>query len=80
LIASLEPDGKGMPVLLRQYLKLDARVLGISVDPQFGYVVDALMAVDLLRVNPGILRRYFGDHGLPAYLQHHALPRVAPAA
>ena len=79
LVAGFEPDGKGMPVLLRQYLKLNARALGFSVDPAFGHVVDALMSVDLTRVNPSILRRYFGD-GLDEYLQGHASPRIAPAA
>jgi putative hemolysin len=80
LVARLEPDGKGMPVLLRQYLKLNARALGFSVDPNFGHVVDALMAVDLTRVNPSILRRYFGDQGLAEYLRNHAAPSLSPAA
>jgi hypothetical protein len=30
-----------------------------------------LMAVDLTRVQPSILRRYFGDAGLASYLAHH---------
>jgi len=80
LVTRLEPDGKGMPVLLRQYLKLNARALGFSVDPAFGHVVDALMAVDLARVNPSILRRYFGDEGLAEYLRNHAAPSLSPAA
>ena len=72
LIREMESDGKSMPVLLRQYLKLNARALGFSVDPAFGHVLDALMAVDLTRVQPGILRRYFGDAGLASYLAHHS--------
>jgi putative hemolysin len=71
LIRDMESDGKSMPVLLRQYLKLNARALGFSVDPAFGHVLDALMAVDLTRVQPSILRRYFGDAGLASYLAHH---------
>ena len=70
-VSQLEGDGKRMPVLLRQYLKLNARALGFSVDPGFGDVVDALMAIDLAAVDPAILRRYFGDEGLSTYLQHH---------
>ena len=79
-MTALEPDGKGMPVLLRQYLKLNARALGFSVDPSFGHVVDALMAVDLMRVNPAILRRYFGEEGLNEYLRRHSFPRMVRAA
>jgi putative hemolysin len=59
-IRQMESDGKPMPVLLRQYLKLRARALGFSVDPGFGHVLDALMAVKLTEVPPNILRRYLG--------------------
>jgi putative hemolysin len=60
-VARIEVDHKRMPVLLRQYLKLNAQLLGFSVDPSFGDVLDALMMVDLRRVDPSILRRYFGS-------------------
>lgn len=59
-IATLESDGKGVPVLLRQYLKLNAKLLGFNVDPHFGDALDALMMVDLRDVDPTVLRRYFG--------------------
>jgi putative hemolysin len=66
-VGRIESDHKRLPVLLRQYLKLNARVLGFSVDPSFGDVLDALMMVDLRRVDPSILRRYFGA-GAAQYL------------
>lgn len=69
-VAQLESDGKGMPVLLRQYLRLNARVLGFSIDPAFGNVVDALVAIDLPAADPAILRRYLGSEGLSTYLNH----------
>src|SRR5262249_14737546 len=50
LTSRFESDGRGMPVLLRQYLKLNARVLGFNVDPLFGDALDALMMVDLVHV------------------------------
>jgi hypothetical protein len=34
LIAAAESDGKGVPILLRQYLKLNAKLLGFNVDPR----------------------------------------------
>lgn len=46
LIKEIEPAGPAMPVLLRQYLKLDARTIATSVDPAFANVVDVLMVVD----------------------------------
>jgi putative hemolysin len=63
LIAGLEPDGKGVPVLLRQYLRLDAKLLAFNIDPAFGDALDALMMVDLARVDRAILTRYFGSDG-----------------
>ena len=35
-IADLEPDGKGVPILVRQYVKLGGKLLAFSLDPQFG--------------------------------------------
>ena len=76
LVSLLEGDGKGMPVLLRQYLKLNARALGFSLDPNFGSVVDALMAVDLSQVDRKILRRYLGRDAVHGYLARHAAAMV----
>ena len=77
-IAAIEADRKGMPVLLRQYLKLNARLLAFSVDPDFGDALDALMMVDLATVAPAILARYFGRTGAAAFLARHAATRVMP--
>jgi len=70
-VAALEPDGKGLPVLLRQYLRLDAQVLGFNLDPAFGDVLDALMMVDLAAVERPILARYMGRESAAAYLARH---------
>ena len=79
LVSQAEGDGKGVPVLLRQYLKLNARVIGFNVDPDFGDALDALMAVDLASVPPAMLSRYFGrEHALRFLSYHQADPaRVA---
>jgi len=79
LISQSEADRKGVPVLLRQYLKLNARLMGFNIDPLFGDVLDALMMVDLTTVDRGILVRYLGRDGARTFLSHHA-PRSADAA
>ena len=74
--------GRGLPVLLRQYLKLNARLLGFSVDPGFGNVLDGLMLVDLLEVRPALLQRYFGRDGVARLRAYHAPaspPGLVPA-
>ncbi len=74
-VAALDAEGKGVPVLLRQYLKLQARAVGFSVDPAFGHVVDALMVVDLPQAPASMLRRYMGAEAAQAYLARHAEAR-----
>lgn len=63
--------GRGLPVLLRHYLKLNARLLGFSVDPEFGNVLDGLVLVDLMDVKPAVLQRYLGRQGAAAFLAAH---------
>ena len=70
-VQALDEGGKGLPVLLRQYLKLQARVLDFSVDPAFSQVLDALVAVDLPAAPRALLRRYMGEEAADAYLAHH---------
>ena len=57
-VMALNPGGAPVPVLLRQYLKLEARVLGFSVDSLFQDAIDALVVVDLHRVPPALQHRY----------------------
>lgn len=68
LISELEDDNKGMPVLLRYYLRLGARVLSFNVDPAFGDCVDGLILVDLRKTEPRLLKRFMGDDGYRRYV------------
>ena len=55
--------GRGLPVLLRQYLRLNGRVLAVSRDPAFADVMDALLVVDMLDMPASHLERYCGQQG-----------------
>jgi putative hemolysin len=76
-IAEIEHDGKGVPVLLRQYLQLGGRVLGFNLDPDFADTLDGLVLVDLREIEEAILTRYMGERGAAAFRAHHALPLLA---
>jgi putative hemolysin len=67
LISELEDDNKGMPVLLRYYLRLGARVLSFNVDPAFGNCVDGLVVVDLRKTEAKLLKRFMGEEGYGQY-------------
>lgn len=45
-IRALEPDGVGLPVLLRRYLELGGEFAAFHVDRSFGDSLDALMILD----------------------------------
>ena len=79
MIRRLESN-QGVPVLLRQYLRLNASLLGFNVDPAFGDALDALMMVDLARLPASTLRRYLGDDEARRFLEHHAGAPAANAA
>lgn len=72
LVSEVEADRRGMPILLRQYLKLNAKLLAFNVDPDFGDVLDGLMLADLTTVNRQILTRYMGRGAAGRFLAHHA--------
>jgi putative hemolysin len=71
LVGDLEPDKKGVPMLLKQYMKLGGKMLGWNVDPEFGGVLDGLIVVDLLHTNPKTLVRYLGLPAAREFLGFH---------
>ena len=77
MVSSLEQDGKGIPILLKHYLKLNARLLSFNVDASFSDVVDGLILVDLLETDPAHQRRYLGPEGAEAFVEWHRGSRAA---
>ena len=71
LISELEADGKPMPVLVRQYLKLGGQLLGFNIDPEFGDVLDGLMLFDVPHLDRPILDRYMGKDKAHEYRQRY---------
>ncbi len=79
LLDDLETSAKGIPVLMRQYLKLGGKILAFNVDRDFADALDGLIVVDLLETDPRQLERYMGKAGLASFLAFHqqGLPRCA---
>ena len=71
MTADIEADGKGIPVLLKQYLKLGGRLLAFNVDPVFSDALDGLILVDLRQTAPAVLNRYMGREGTRQFLGYH---------
>ncbi|MEW6260688.1 MAG: GNAT family N-acyltransferase [Thermodesulfobacteriota bacterium] len=59
-ISQIEPDGKGIPTMLKHYLKLNGKVLCFNIDQDFSNVIDGLILVDLDNIHAHICRRFIG--------------------
>jgi putative hemolysin len=74
-ITDVETDGKGLPILLRQYAKIGGRLLGFNVDRKFSNVLDGLVVVDLRHTESAVLERYMGSEGAARFRKHHKPPQ-----
>jgi putative hemolysin len=72
LVSEIEDDGKGVPVLIKHYLKMRATLISFNVDPDFSDVLDGLLLSDLTQVDPKLLGLYMGKERAAAYLEYHS--------
>jgi len=72
-ITDVEADGKGLPILLRQYAKIGGRLVGFNVDRKFSNVLDGLVVVDLRQTDAAVLERYMGREGAARFRQLHSV-------
>lgn len=74
IIGDLDEMNSGLPVLLKKYIKLNAKIIGFNVDPKFNNCLDGLILLDVYdvpkntieslskEVNDGsILDRFYGN-------------------
>jgi len=50
LISEIEKDHNKVPVLLRQYIQLNAKIIGFNVDPKFNDAIDGFLVLDIKNV------------------------------
>jgi putative hemolysin len=72
-IADIEADGKGLPILLRQYAKIGGKLLRFNVDRKFCNVLDGLVLVDLRQTDSAVLDRYMGREAAAKFRSVHAV-------
>ncbi|WP_172600332.1 lysophospholipid acyltransferase family protein [Sulfurivermis fontis] len=73
LVSAIEADEKGVPVLLRQYLKLGGRILGFNVDEAFNNALDGLIMVDLRQTDGKVLAKYMGREAAERFRIRHGV-------
>lgn len=87
-ISQLEPDQKGLPILIKEYVKLGGQFLGFSVDADFQDAMDGFVVVNLDRTSPKLLSLHMGpenyerfrDWQKPAARPRAPAPRPSLAA
>lgn len=57
LISDIEADGKGIPILLKHYLRMHTTMMSFNVDRQFSNCLDGLIITDLRKTDRRFLSR-----------------------
>jgi hypothetical protein len=71
LISKIEKDNKGVPTLIKHYLKLNGQFLAFNLDKDFANVIDGLVWVDLLKTDEKLIERFLGAQGLRDFHAFH---------
>jgi len=72
-ITDVEIDGKGLPILLRQYARIGGKFLSFNVDRKFSNALDGFVVVDLRKTEPAVLERYMGRDAATRFRRQHGL-------
>ena len=71
MIKEIDPEMGGVPILIKQYLKMGGQLAAFNVDTDFSDVVDGMIIVDLLKSEPESLARYMGDKEYEEYIAYN---------
>jgi putative hemolysin len=72
IISGIEDDEKGIPVLLKHYLKLNGSLLSFNIDPAFSNVIDGLILVDLTKSESRVISRYMGKELYADFMEYNS--------
>lgn len=71
MVKELDPQMGGMPILIKQYIKMNGKLAAFNVDYEFSDVIDGMIIVDLLKSEPESLSRYMGEDEYKRYIEYH---------
>lgn len=77
MVSQIESDKKGIPVLVKQYLRLGGQFLGFNIDPQFNDVVDGLIVVDFRKTDMKILEKLMGQEQAHDFREYHETKKLS---
>lgn len=80
LVSEIEKDNKGVPTLIKHYLKMNGRFLAFNLDTEFSDVIDGLVLVDLLKTDSRLIEHFFGSQKSLQYYTYHGAGAATIAA
>ena len=72
IIEEMEPAHFKLPVLLKKYLKQNAKIIGFNVDPKFNNALDGLIYLDIDQLNRDTIRMLSKEVDDPSILKRFA--------
>ena len=73
LVSGLERDGKGVPILIKHYIRMNAKLIDFGVWKSHSNAVVAFLMADLVTADPKFLRRYMGEEGYRSFMAFHGV-------
>lgn len=71
LIGDFDELNSGLPVLLKKYIKLNAKIIGFNVDPLFNNCLDGLISLDLFDIPANTIESLSKEADDKSILQHY---------
>ena len=79
LVTGLEKDGRGLPILFKHYVRMNAKLIDFGMWTRHGNAVVGFMIADLTTADSKFLPRYMGAEGYQKFRAHHGLSADQPA-
>ncbi len=73
LVSGLERDGKGVPILIKHYIRMNAKLIDFGVWKNHSNAVVAFLMAVLVTADAKFLRRYMGEEGYRHFMAYHGL-------
>jgi hypothetical protein len=74
-IGDFDEMNTGLPVLLKKYIKLNAKIIGFNVDPKFNNCLDGLIILDVYDVPKGTIESLSKEVNDGSILERFYSPR-----
>lgn len=72
-IGDIDEIHSGLPVLLKKYIKLNAKIIAFNVDPKFNNSLDGLIVLDMLNVPQDIIESLSKEANDSSILREYSL-------